>query len=236
VRGPLRVAVVSRHHLTRFGLTRLLTYEPGRVVVVNVADLDRQAGHPDVAIYDLAELIETQENFLSHLLASQTPVVALEPYGRRDLAEGALAAGVCDVVAMDVTAPELLAVLERVAAGHAIDREGLRSRARRSAQELARLTDREVDVLELIGSGVSNREIAARLFISINTVKTHIRTLYCRIGVTRRTEAVLWAVRHDLPSVRATTSGEGDEATAQVPWCTPSRRTDRQAHQWGIGS
>jgi DNA-binding CsgD family transcriptional regulator len=69
------------------------------------------------------------------------------------------------------------------------------------------LTERETSVLELVGSGLTNQDIADRLYLSVNTIKTYIRSAYRKIGVTRRTEAVLWAVHHDLTSAPSTPSG-----------------------------
>lgn len=62
----------------------------------------------------------------------------------------------------------------------------------------AQLTPRETEVLSYIAVGLSNREIAAELFLSVNSVKTHIRSAYRKIGATRRVEAVRWAIRNDL--------------------------------------
>lgn len=58
------------------------------------------------------------------------------------------------------------------------------------------LSHREEEILRLITQGHTNQEIAETLFIALNTVKTHIRSLYHKIGVTSRTHAVLWGVRH----------------------------------------
>jgi len=62
------------------------------------------------------------------------------------------------------------------------------------------LTTREVEVLALIAQGLANHEIASRLFLSINSVKTYIRTAYRKIGVRSRSEAVGWAFRHGFAS------------------------------------
>ncbi len=61
------------------------------------------------------------------------------------------------------------------------------------------LSARELDILELVGSGVSNSEIAAGLYLSINSIKSYIRTAYRKIDVTTRSQAVLWAVEHAVP-------------------------------------
>ena len=63
---------------------------------------------------------------------------------------------------------------------------------------LALLTSREAEVLRLIAQGLSNQEIADRVFVSINSVKTYIRSAYRKIGVRSRTQAVAWCLQHDL--------------------------------------
>lgn len=60
------------------------------------------------------------------------------------------------------------------------------------------LSPRERDVLSLIGDGLSNAEISERLFLTVNTVKTHIKSAYRKIGVDRRSQAVIWAYTHGL--------------------------------------
>ena len=64
------------------------------------------------------------------------------------------------------------------------------------------LTRRETDVVGLIAAGAPNKEISRRLELSMNTVKSHIRTAYRAMGVTSRTQAVLWAVEHGITAPR----------------------------------
>lgn len=195
---PVRVVVLSRHQLTRAGLTQLLNLDCRRASVV---DVPSQVGHlndHDVAVYDLAGLIGASGNVLEHLLATDIPVVALAPQARPDLAEAALAMGVAATVSVDVTAEELLVAVERAAAGHVIDLASYRRERRERLRVAKDLTDREMCVLELVAAGLPNREIAEELFVSINTVKTYIRIVYRKIRVTTRPEAVLWCVRHGL--------------------------------------
>lgn len=63
-------------------------------------------------------------------------------------------------------------------------------------RRLSALTTRQSQILALIGNGYSNQEIANELFLSINSVKSYIRAAYRRIGVERRTQAVVWAITH----------------------------------------
>jgi len=85
------------------------------------------------------------------------------------------------------------------------------------------LSSREQDVLRLIAGGMSNQEIAGSLYLSINSVKTYIRSAYRRIGVERRSQAVVWAVQHgllEIPGVTIVLDGsDGSEAdtTSQEP-------------------
>jgi DNA-binding NarL/FixJ family response regulator len=194
---PLRVAVISRHELTRAGLTHLIQFDPDRAVVVGACSADRLADH-DIAVYDLAGRETTEDTDLRRLITSDTAVVAFQAEFRADVSERLLAMGVADVVSMDVTGEALLERLEHAAAGRRIAPAAVRRRSRDVARLAAGLTEREVAVLELIAAGLSNDEIAAQLFVSINTVKTYVRTAYRRIGAKSRSHAVIWAMRQGL--------------------------------------
>ena len=190
------MAVISRFQLTRAGLTMLLSNDPGRARVIDVSSHDGHLGSHDVAVYDLAGLIDSSENDLRHLIATQKPVVGLVPGGRPDLGDGALAAGVAQLVAMDVTGSVLLQVLEKAVADGFPAVERRRERRRLALMTEFGLTARELEILVRIGAGVSNVQIADELYLSINSVKTYIRSAYKRIGVTTRAQAVLWVVRN----------------------------------------
>ena len=198
VGSALRVAVFSRHQLTRAGLDRMLSHDAARASVVlgliDVGHLERL----DVVLFDLAGQRGPVPDDLALLLAEGVPVVALTSYEGSHLAETALALGVADIVHLDVDADELLRTLERAAAGETTSLLAYRRRHSGTALSEVRLTDRELSILELVGAGVLNQDIADRLYLSLNTVKTYIRTAYRKIGVTRRAQAVRWAVHHGL--------------------------------------
>jgi len=198
VSRALRVVVLSRHALVRAGLIQLLTNDDGGTSVIEEHPYDVHPRSYDVAVYDLAGPTDSVRADLAVLLAERIPVVALAPHARRDLAEDALAMGVADIVHLDITAGLLRQTLERVSAGQTTTPEAYRRRCVEDARPATRLTNREITVLELVGTGLSNRDIADRLYLSINSVKTYIRSAYRKIGVSRRAEAVLWVVRHDL--------------------------------------
>lgn len=91
----------------------------------------------------------------------------------------------------------LASALHLVAAGHSQTTEGVPADAvERSTWERVGLSRREAQVLRLIGEGRSNQDIAAAIFVTVNTVKSYIRTAYRKIGVTSRAQAVRWALVH----------------------------------------
>jgi DNA-binding NarL/FixJ family response regulator len=108
-------------------------------------------------------------------------------------------AGAHGYLSKALPAEELVAALEKVHLGErlvAVDEP--RARHERSSIIEVGLTPRETDVVALIAAGAPNKEISRRLDLSMNTVKSHIRTAYRAMGVTSRTQAVLWAVEHGI--------------------------------------
>jgi DNA-binding NarL/FixJ family response regulator len=204
MRKPLRVAVLSRHELTRAGLTQVIELDPDRAVVVRAAAPEGPIDC-DVAVYDLAGCEPAEDIELHQLVSAHTAVVALQADVRADVAERVLAMGVADVLPLDVSAEALLERVEHAAAGRRVAPAAVRRQFRDTARLATGLTEREMAVLELIAAGLSNEQIAASLFVSINTVKTYVRTAYRRIGVDSRSQAVIWALRRGLgPRVEPT--------------------------------
>jgi DNA-binding NarL/FixJ family response regulator len=197
--SPLRVAVISKYSLIRVGLAQLVHAASDRAIVVDTSSQDGHLQHVDVVLYDLAGLAADENvNDLKHLLRGKIPVVGLARDGREHLDEGAKALGVATILPERVTAPELITHLERVT-GRIPSR---RAPERPSLERV--LTEREREILRLIGTGMTNGQIAEHLFLSINSVKTYVRSGYKKIGVGTRSEAVLWSVRHGLVLVKQT--------------------------------
>jgi NarL family two-component system response regulator LiaR len=191
--------VVSRNDLIRSGLAQLLDSSSDRTAVVHTAAHDGHLGGADVVVYDLSgSMTPGEQDDLVHLMSMRTPVVAVQPYSRSDLGEDARASGVTELVGLDVTAADLVAAIERAAAGTSVELKERRDTYRAEVQEEVALTDREMDVLELVASGRANDEIAQALFLSINSVKSYIRSAYAKIGATSRSQAVLWAIENGL--------------------------------------
>ena len=101
-----------------------------------------------------------------------------------------MAAGARGVVSKGTSAPDLAAAVEAVQRGETI----AASRLTAAPGGLAGLSTREAEVLDLICRGMSNLEIAEELFVSVNSVKTYVRQIYQKIGVTRRSQAVAWGL------------------------------------------
>ena len=119
---------------------------------------------------------------------SYVPLVAIIRHENPEGCRRARELGAVATVGLDLTAGDLVDAVE---AAH-------RQSSRGGARGRLGLTERETQVLTLICRGLSNAEIAKALFLSQNSVKTYIRTAYRKIGVTRRSQAVLWAIRHGL--------------------------------------
>jgi DNA-binding NarL/FixJ family response regulator len=202
--------VVSRHPLVRAGLTALLAEYPDRVHVVDVSSQDGHLGGQDAAVYDLAALVDGADDDVQHVISSRIPVVALTPPSPSGLGERAVAVGVAEVVPMDITAAGLVLALERAASGRSVSADRCAAQGaekRRRALEVQHgLSERESDILLLIAAGRMNQEIADQLYLSINSIKTYIRSAYKKIGVRTRAQAVLWVCQQD-PSLPTRSAG-----------------------------
>ncbi|MEC9052165.1 MAG: response regulator transcription factor, partial [Actinomycetota bacterium] len=105
----------------------------------------------------------------------------------------ALEAGADGFLTKNASTRELLAAVEAVLRGDPVP---VTSGSGEDVQVFPGLSQRESEVLVLIGRGLSNQEIADRIYVSVNSVKTYIRQIYAKTGATRRTQAVAWAHEH----------------------------------------
>jgi DNA-binding NarL/FixJ family response regulator len=189
--SPLRVALFSNQELIRAGLAMLVAKDPSRAVLTD--SVGPAQGH-DLVVFDLVGAVGEARTpvlrQLRRLTEAHNVVVAVAPDVCDDLAQRARVLGCAEVVPLSVTADELLKVLETVAdPSRPTDGPAMPRRV---------LTKRETEIVDLVARGLSNTEIAQELFLSVNSVKTYIRTAYRKMGVTTRSQAVLWAVRGGL--------------------------------------
>jgi DNA-binding NarL/FixJ family response regulator len=178
---PPLVGIVSQQEILTKGLAAMLGEHPGRAVLS-----DPHAA--DVVLYDALSLHTADAAEADEFLRRTAPVVvAVIPDLRPDLRARALAQGAHGWISMSVRSDELIAAVESAAAG-----EELSSTWHVPGE--VELTAREIEVLALVTRGLSNQEVAERLFLSINSVKSHLRSAYAKIGVRSRTQAVAWCL------------------------------------------
>jgi DNA-binding NarL/FixJ family response regulator len=157
---------------------------------------------PDVVLYDVIHLRDGDDSGLDYWLTeTASTVIAIDRTLRPELGARAKEKGVEWAIDLGITADELVAVIRDAITRHLEDNP--------AAQEWDAggypgsehgLSPRESDVLGLVAAGLSNHEIADSLFLSINSVKTYIRSAYRKMGVATRSQAVLWAIQHGFPN------------------------------------
>jgi NarL family two-component system response regulator LiaR len=197
---PIRLALMNDHPVVAAGVHALLAPYTERVRVVELASQLPVTSDIDLLLYDTFGRERVDESVKEVLSGTAAKVVlytwSLEP---ELVAEGS-ALGVSGFLSKALDALELVEAIEKVHAGSfvvdpPVPEEAPILRGAWPGREHG-LTARESEVLALIAQGLSNYEIADRTFISINSVKSYIRSAYRRIGVGSRTQAVLWAIDH----------------------------------------
>ena len=212
----IRVVVADDHAVVRRGLTGLIE-STDDLEVVGVArdgseaiDLVREH-RPDVAVMDLqmpvVDGVEATRAIVGE--ATGTEVLVLTSFSDFARIDAAIEAGAVGYLLKDAEPEVLLDGIRAVARGGSpLDpRAARRLLSRRSGAgvpaqsedvDVAALSPREAEVLRLVVEGLLNKQIAQRLGITERTVKAHLTSAYQRIGVADRTQAALWAQRHDL--------------------------------------
>jgi DNA-binding NarL/FixJ family response regulator len=200
---PITVALVNDYDVVLAGLARMLDHYRDRALIVEIDANEPVADVVDVVLYDSFAQPESDRDEVATLVANPRSrrVVVYSWNLHPHLIENARRQGAHGYLSKTLSARELVAALEAVHAGEVVI-SAPPPRRSRSAVGLdwpgrtEGLTDRESEVLALITQGMSNAEIAELTFLSPNTVKSYIRTVYRKIGVGSRTQAVLWGVAH----------------------------------------
>ena len=207
---PIRVFLLDDHEVVRRGLTDLLESD-GDIVVVGESGLAAEATRripalrPDVAILD-GRLPDGSGIDVCREIRSHHPEIAaliLTSYDDDEALFAAIMAGAAGYVLKQVRGNDLLDAVRRIAAGQSLldpavtarVLERLRSGPVQDAA-LAPLTDQERRVLELVGEGLTNRQIAERMFLAEKTVKNYVSSLLAKLGMQRRTQAAVFASKH----------------------------------------
>ena len=215
---PVRVVIVDDHVMLRDGIVSILQKEPDFEVVGEAGSVAGaiekvQAGKPDLVLMDYGLPDGTGLDATREILAANAEinVVLLTVHEEDDLLFGALRSGAKGYLLKNISAQDMLARLRGLAKGEPAmepseTRRILSEFARTAAspeldqEENAPLTNRELEVLQLIVRGFSNREIGAQLHISVHTVKNHVRHILDKLQVSNRHEAAEVAVKKGLVS------------------------------------
>ena len=204
-----KVFVVDDHELVRKGLIDLIDAQEDLSVVgsaanceeavVNFAALDADVAVLDVRLPD-GNGIELCRDLIS--LKPELKVLMLTSFQDDEALLGAVLGGAVGYLIKDIKNLELLASIRKVAAGESfLDTKLISSVTNRlrenknPASEIYELTDQEQRVLEFIGEGMTNREIAKNMFLAEKTVKNYVSSLLRKLGLERRTQAAAMAVR-----------------------------------------
>ena len=211
--GPIRLLLVDDHQMVLDGLRAMLRPHSDAAEVVGSTTDPAEARRlavdlaPDVALVDVRMRGTSGLELCSELqrVAPDIKVVLLTVYDDEQYLFEGLRAGAAGYLTKQILAEELLAQLRRVLAGDVVVDSGLAGRVALSAARLHRgefwpgaalgLTRRESEVLELMVHGNGNRAIAARLVLGEETIKTHVRSIYRKLGVSDRSQAVAAALR-----------------------------------------
>jgi DNA-binding NarL/FixJ family response regulator len=202
----VRVVLADDHALVREGTAELLERAGGIDVVGQAADgiqaLELVAAtHPDVLLLDLAmpglDGLEVTRRALG--ISPATRVVALSAHEEQPYVLAMLQAGATGYLSKSSRGREVVQAVRAAAAGETVFSAGIGQGVTRSALgetgPEAPLTPRERDVLFAAARGLGNKQIAAELGMSARTVQTHLTSIFAKLGVSSRTEAVLLAVK-----------------------------------------
>jgi len=201
----ITVLLADDHSLVRRGFRRLLEDDPSIVVVGEASDGGEAVElasrlKPQVVVMDCA-MPKTNGLDATRQILADAPDVAilmLSMHSEDTLVRQALAAGARGYILKSAMDLDLAAAVKRVAAGETVVDPALDRPAAPKGERTHGLTARELEVLQLICDGMSNREIAATLGLSINTVSVHRSNIMNTLDVHKAAELVVYALQHGL--------------------------------------
>ena len=210
----LRILLVDDHEVVRLGLKALIGRQPSFEVFAEAGTADEaiekaRVHQPDVVVMDVRlpgkSGIEATREIMK--LLPETKVIILTSYADDELLMDAIEAGAAGYVLKQIGSDALLRALESVARGESLLDPTLMNkvfaRLREAArqergQAFANLTEQEVKILALVAEGLTNREIADRIYLSEKTVRNYVSAILGKLGLAHRSQAAAYAVEHGL--------------------------------------
>ena len=217
--ASVTVVLVEDHRIVREGTRQLLDHDPS-IRVVGEASTGEEAVRLALDLKPSVMLVDVQLEGMNGIdvirtvarIANQVRCVVLSAYDDYVYITEAFEAGACGYLLKTVSAAELVGAVRAAAAGATVTDERISKRLmerwRSKHPTTGRLTPRETDVLRLLVKGSSNKEIAATLGVGLRTVEGYVSNVFAKYGVRSRTEAVLYALRHNLATVPAAETDE----------------------------
>src|SRR5580693_3689056 len=247
--GKISVFLLEDHEIFRRGIRDLLAAEPdidlvGEAGTASSALARMPARRPDVAILDV-RLPDGDGISVCREICSTLPGTAclmLTGYGGDQALLGAILAGAAGYVSKQTCGTDLLSALRTVASGksildpHASGQVMARLRERTlGADPVAALTEQEKRVLELIGEGLSNRQIAQRMVLAEKTVKNYVSSVLTKLGMQSRTQAAAFSARHsdDRDEYGELVTVTPDKGAARTSPASPSASDRRRVCRSG---
>jgi DNA-binding NarL/FixJ family response regulator len=198
---PLRVAIVNDYELVVVGVAALLEPFRDRVHVVELDSNLPVLRDVDLILYDTFGQVQGRGVDVETLVDGGSAKVVVYSWNlHHELVKESFEAGVSGYLSKGLEAKELVDALEQIHRGARIAPRGGGTVVPKPDSAWPGkdhgLTVRESEIVALITQGLSNQEIADRCYLSINSVKTYIRTAYRKMGIERRSQAVLWGIQH----------------------------------------
>jgi two-component system response regulator DevR len=207
---PIRVYLLDDHEIVRRGIKELLESE-GDIVVVGESGLAQEATrripalHPDVAILD-GRLPDGSGIDVCRDIRSVDPEIKaliLTSYDDDDALFSAIMAGAAGYVLKQVRGTDLIDTVRRVAAGQSTLDPSVTAQVLERVRngppkdrKLAALTTQEQKILELIGEGLTNRQIGERMYLAEKTIKNYVSSMLAKLGLSSRTQAAIFSTKH----------------------------------------
>lgn len=216
--GKIRIVIADDHPLVREGLRKVLALDKDLLVIDEAGDGQgainvTRSCRPDIVLMDI-NMPGTNGIEATRVIKREMPsvgIIALTIHDEEEYVLELVRAGVSGYVLKDISPVKLIETIKLVARGDSVIDSSITnkvlheitrlSRNRRIKEDWETLTVREMDVLNLMAEGCSNKEIARKLMISEKTVKNHITNIFRKLQVDDRTQAVLFAIKHHLVEI-----------------------------------